>query len=146
MADKIWRWLPFRRKAFTADPKQMEFGRLFRRLFLWYFSLLAVLVILLGLGIGSTVPWIVYVTTQHDLTGQVAQLAQTWQNSPGQFCPLELPGPGYMLACYDAHGQLTRSLGVSGGPEQYFLGNSLALAALTENTAVQDALVESGTE
>jgi signal transduction histidine kinase len=146
MDGKSWRWLPWRRRAFTADPKQMEFGRLFRRLFLWYFSLLAVLVILLVLGIGSTVPWIVFVSTEHDLTGRVAQLAQIWQNAPDQVCPLELPGQGYMLACYNDQGKLIKSMGVSGGPEEHFLGNSLALAALDENSAVQDALDESGTE
>jgi signal transduction histidine kinase len=124
----------------------MEFGHLFRRLFLWYFSLLVVLVILLGLGIGSTVPWIVFVSSEHDLSGRVAQLAKTWQNAPDHICPLVLPGQGYMLACYNAQGQLIKSLGVNGGPETHFLGNSLALAALHGSSTVQDALDESGTE
>ena len=146
MGAKVWRWLAWHRNAFAADPEQAVFVRLFRHLFLWCASLLAVLVFLLGLSTGSTVPWIVFVSSEHDLSGPVAQLAQSWQNAPDHVCPLALPAPGYLLACYDARGQLIKSLGVHGEPEKHFLGNSLALAALQERSAVQDALNESGTE
>lgn len=114
MASNTWRPLPWRRKAFAADPEELVFVRLFRRLFFWYGSLLAVFIILLGLSIGTTVPWLVYVASEHALSGQVAQLAQNWQAAPDSPCSLTLPGKGYMLACYDAQGRLLKSLGVKG--------------------------------
>jgi signal transduction histidine kinase len=147
MGSRTWQLLPCGRTAFAANPEEAVFARLFRRLLFWYVSLLAVLVILLGLGIGTTVPWIVFVSSEHDLSGQIAPLAQIWQNAPGHACPLSLPAQGYMLACYDERGQLIKSLGVvKEGPEKHFLGNSLALTALHESSAAQDALDESGTQ
>ncbi len=122
------------------------FTRLFRRLLLWYISLLAVLVLLLGLGIGSTVPWLVFVSTQYSLSGPLAQLAATWQAKPNAVCPLASPAHGYMLACYNAQGQLVKSSDVQSGVEAHFLDNSLALASIPESSAVQDALDETGTE
>lgn len=135
-----------RGQKFAADPEKAMFARLFRRLLLWYVSLLAVLVVLLGLSIGTTVPWMVFVSGEHDLSGRIAQLARAWQETPDQTCPLTLPGRGYLLACYDARGQLSKAFGINGGAEQHFLDNSLALRALHESSAVQDALDESGTE
>src|SRR5579883_759469 len=88
---RLWLWW---RNAFTADPEEAVFARLFRRLLFWYGSLLAVLVVLLGLGIGTTVPWLVFVSSEHDLSGQIAPLAQIWQNAPGHACPLSLPAQG----------------------------------------------------
>ncbi|HEX6554587.1 MAG TPA: ATP-binding protein [Ktedonobacteraceae bacterium] len=146
MDGKTGRRWPWRHTAFAADPEEAVFARLFRRLLFWYVSLLAVLVVLLGLGIGSTVPWLVFVSIEHGLSGQVSQLAQTWQAAPDDGCPLALPGHGYLLACYDAQGRLVQSRGVSGGPEEHFLAHTLALAALHEHSPVQDALDESGTE
>jgi signal transduction histidine kinase len=140
------RFWPWRRNVFTADPEEAVFARLFRRLLFWYGSLLAVLVVLLGLGIGTTVPWLVFVSSEHALSGQVTQMARTWQAHPGDVCPLALPGRGYMLACYDAQGQLVKSFGVVTEAEGHFLQNSLALTALRESSPVQDALDESGTE
>src|SRR5689334_12770498 len=146
MSGKAWQLLPWHRKAFMADPEEAVFAHLFKRLLFWYISLLAVLVVLLSLSIGTTVPWLVFVSIEHDLSGQVSRLVQTWQSVPNRVCPLALPGQGYMLACYDAQGQLIASLGVKEGPNKHFLENSLALAALHENSAVQDALDEIGTE
>ena len=146
MGNNVWQPLPWRRKAFAADPEELVFARLFRRLFFWYSSLLAVLVVLLGLSIGTTVPWLVFVTSEQSLSGHVSQFAQTWQAAPDHPCPLTLPGQGYMLACYDAQGRLLQSLGVKGETEKHFLKNSLALTALHEGSAVQDALDETGTE
>lgn len=139
----FWLWW---RNAFTADPEEAVFARLFRRLLFWYGSLLAVLVVLLGLGIGTTVPWLVFVSSEHALSGQVTQMARAWQAHPGDVCPLALPGRGYMLACYDARGRLVKPFGVVTEAEGHFLQNSLALAALREASPVQDALDESGTE
>jgi signal transduction histidine kinase len=146
MGSNVWRPLLWRRKAFAADPEELVFARLFRRLLLWYSSLLAVLIVLLGLSIGTTVPWLVFVTSEHDLSGRISQLARTWQAAPDPVCPLALPGQGYMLACYDARGQLVKSLGVKGQVEKHFLNNSLALTALHESSPAQDALDETGTE
>lgn len=134
-----------RQRAFAANPDEALFARLFRRLLLWYMSLLAVLVLLLGLGIGTTVPWLVYASSEHDLSGQVARLAATWQATPDYLCPLALPGPGYMLACYNTQGRLIRSLGVKAGVVQHFLDNDLALVALHDGSTAQDALDETGT-
>ena len=135
-----------RRAAFAANPDEALFARLFRRLLLWYMSLLAVLVLLLGLGIGTTVPWLVYTSSEHDLSEQVARLAIAWQATPDHPCPLILPGHGYMLACYNAQGQLIHSLGVEAGVEHHFLDNGLALATLHDGSTAQDALDETGTE
>ncbi len=146
MSDKIWRILPWSRKAFAADPEEAVFARLFRRLFLWYSSLLAVLLALLILSVGTTIPWLVFVSIEHALSGHVAQLAQSWQDAPDQVCPLAQPDQGYMLACYDAQGRLIKSFGVKAGPEKHFLENSLALKALHEVSATQDALDETGTQ
>jgi signal transduction histidine kinase len=145
MGVQQWLRLPRRRRAFAADPDEALFARLFRRLILWYMSLLAILVLALGLGIGTTVPWILFVSSEHGLAGQVAQLAATWRAAPsGEVCPLALPAHGYMLACYNARGQLVKSFGVGSGNEAHFLDNSLALAALHDGSTAQDALDETG--
>src|SRR5690348_13940088 len=115
MGGKAWQILPWRRKAFAADPEEAVFAHLFRRLLFWYLSLLAVLVLLLGLGIGTTVPWLVFVSSEHDLSGRISQLAQNWQAAPNDVCPFTAPDQGYMLACYDAQGRLVKSLGVKKG-------------------------------
>lgn len=138
---------PWRVKFFAADPEEAVFARLFRRLLFWYVSLLAVLVILLGLGIGTTVPWIETTTIEHDLSEKIPRFARTWQAAPtSKDCPLAQPDHGYMLACYDSRGRLLKSFGVQGGVEGHFLDNALVLAALKQGEAARDALDETGTE
>ncbi|MDQ2907416.1 MAG: HAMP domain-containing histidine kinase [Chloroflexota bacterium] len=143
MGHKAWRLWPWRH---GADPEEAVFARLFRRLLLWYITLLGVMVVLLVLSIGTTVPWLVFVSVEHNLSGPVSQLARAWQAAPHDACPLTRPGQGFMFACYDAQGRLLASRGVKGAAEKHFVENSLALAALREPSAMQDALDETGTE
>jgi signal transduction histidine kinase len=146
MDGKRWQLLPWRGRAFASDPEGAMFARLFRHLLFWYTSLLMVLVILLGLSIGSTVPWLVMVSSERGLSGKIEHFAQNWQTASGEVCPLAIPGQGYMLACYDAQGNVLRSFGVKKGVEEHFLDNALALNALKEGTTVSDALDETGKE
>ncbi len=144
--EKERRWLSWWPGKREADPEQAVFARLFRRLLLWYVSLLAVLVVLLGISIGTTVPWLVVTISEHDLSEKLGPLIQRWQATPGSLCPLTTPGHGYMLACYDAYGRLTRSSGVGTGVSKHFLDNTLALNLLRGGeAAARDALDETGT-
>jgi signal transduction histidine kinase len=143
---KELRWLAWWRGIREAGPERAVFARLFRRLLFWYVSLLAVLVILLGISIGSTVPWLVVTSSGHDLSEKLGPLVQRWQTAPGSPCQLTTPGHGYMLACYDSRGQVIHASGVGAGVQKHFLDNTLALSVLQrgEPTA-RDALDETGT-
>ena len=146
MGGKTWLRWPWRGKAFVADPEEAMFAHLFRHLLFWYIGILTVVAALLTLSIGSTVPWLVFASVEHALSGQVSQLAQTWQNTPGSGCPFTSPAQGYLLACYDAQGRLVRSFGKATTSDKHFQENSLVLAALHEHSATQDALDETGIE
>lgn len=146
MNGKEWHLWPWRWKVFTADPEKAVFARLFRRLLLWYGSLLAVLIALLTLSIGTSVPWLTFTSNEHNLSGPISQLAQAWQAAPDTGCPPAQSAQGYMFACYNAQGQLVRSTGIKTQPEKHFLENSLALEALDNRSSAQDALNGTGTE
>lgn len=144
--DRERRWLAWWRKLRPADPERSVFAHLFRRLLLWYVSLLAVLVVLLGVSIGASVPWLVVTASGHDLSEKLAPLVRNWQAAPGSTCPLTTPGHNYMLACYDSRGRMIHSSGVGGGVQKHFLDNTLALSVLRGGeTMARDALDETGT-
>jgi signal transduction histidine kinase len=139
-------------------PEVAIFAGLRSRLTLWYSGVLAVALLLFGIGLYLGVQQMLFMGVKSDLADYARHSDIGFVCSPSQSPPPGYPGPPQQAegvrkysACYDQHGTLLSSYDANDQPPTAFLDHSLAVQALqttgsdAENGAVTDVVDAGGT-
>ncbi len=157
------KWLPGfsllrRRQSGALLPEAAIFAGLRSRLTLWYSGVLAVALVLLGVGLYFGVQQVLFQGVNGDLSRYAAQRIDQLQHGNASFScsSASLPSPDrsdenerygpipVMAACYDQYARLILDTGMYQLPPA-FLDNSLAQTALQSDHPVTDIVDAGGT-
>lgn len=149
-------WLGRRFHRPVAGTQRVEAdGQLFwglrLRLTLWYSGVLAVSLILAGIGLYLVLQYLLLQPISNDVSQQINQIAQQWERDPSRGCTSPPGQPRFVaaapsspipvyVACYNAQGQPLNSSLIATGQSTSdtpitFLGTSLVEKALKNGSA-----------